>query len=202
MGSKRGPMSPPRSAARSGRLLPCAPSAIMWRIDMGVVVDERGAQRGHASDDADDADFVQRALRGRLVDVGKTIDDPDVSKSDDDEVHPCATFLRRMPARKLVRCATDEGESGADTDRIGLHRLVANVIEWRTDRVLVHRLDRLTRRAADWAEIDGIFRAHDVAICVVDGGIHGASDAITRFCLTVLAVFAELERDMIGERLH
>lgn len=95
----------------------------------------------------------------------------------------------------------DEGESGADTDRLGLLRLVASVAEGLVDRVLVHRLDRLTRRAADWAEIDSILREHDVAISVVDGGIHGADDAITRFRLNALAVFAEFERDMIGERL-
>jgi DNA invertase Pin-like site-specific DNA recombinase len=95
----------------------------------------------------------------------------------------------------------DEGESGADTDRLGLLRLVASVAEGLVDRVLVHRLDRLTRRAADWAEIDSILREHDVAISVVDGGIHGATDAITRFRLNALAVFAEFERDMIGERL-
>jgi site-specific DNA recombinase len=95
----------------------------------------------------------------------------------------------------------DEGESGADTDRLGLLRLVASVAEGLVDRVLVHRLDRLTRRAADWAEIDSIFREHGVAISVVDGGVHGADDAITRFRLNALAVFAEFERDMIGERL-
>lgn len=95
----------------------------------------------------------------------------------------------------------DEGESGADTDRLGLLRLVASVAEGLVDRVLVHRLDRLTRRAVDWAEIDSIFREHGVAISVVDGGIHGADDAITRFRLNALAVFAEFERDMIGERL-
>jgi DNA invertase Pin-like site-specific DNA recombinase len=96
----------------------------------------------------------------------------------------------------------DEGESGADTDRPGLYRLVEGVVDGLVDRVLVHRLDRLTRRAADWAQIASIFREHDVAISVVDGGIHGAADAITRFRLNTLAVFAEFERDMIAERLR
>ena len=96
----------------------------------------------------------------------------------------------------------DEGESGADTDRFGLLRLVASVAEGLVDRALVHRLDRLTRRAADWAQIDSIFREHDVATSVVHGGIHGAADAITRFRLNALAVFAEFEHDMIAERLR
>lgn len=84
----------------------------------------------------------------------------------------------------------------------GLYRLVEAVVDGRVDRVLVHRLDRLTRRAADWAAINNIFREHDVAISVVDGGIHGAADAITPFRLNALAVFAEFERDMIAERLR
>ena len=102
----------------------------------------------------------------------------------------------------IVERFDDEGESGADTDRPALFRLVEAVVDGLVDRVLVHRLDRLTRRASDWVQIASILREHDVEISVVDGGIHGAADAITRFRLNALAVFAEFERDMIAERFR
>ena len=74
----------------------------------------------------------------------------------------------------------DEGESGATTDRPALDRLVDAIVEGRIDRVVVHRLDRLTRSVLDWARIQHAFRAHGAAISVVQGDLHGTNDAITQ----------------------
>jgi DNA invertase Pin-like site-specific DNA recombinase len=109
------------------------------------------------------------------------------------------THLRWTP---VLEHFDDEGESGATTDRPALDRLVDAIADGRIDRVVVHRLDRLTRRVLDWARIQHAFRAHGVAISVVQGDLHGTNDAITQLRLNTLAIFAEFERDMIAERLR
>jgi DNA invertase Pin-like site-specific DNA recombinase len=52
----------------------------------------------------------------------------------------------------------DVGESGATTDRPALQRLLEQVARREVDRVVVHRLDRLTRSVRDWATIVGTFK--------------------------------------------
>ncbi len=150
-----------------------------------------------------------RAAPRPLRDLHASVRRPSRARPDPRVLRPAA---RRLPRARhgdaplgwipITERFDDEGESGGDTCRPALERLLEAVVEGRFDRVLVHRLDRLTRRAADWARIDDIFRANGVAISVVDGGHHGASDAITRFRLNALAIFAEFERDMITERLR
>ena len=96
----------------------------------------------------------------------------------------------------------DEGESGATAERPGLERLLVAITEGRVERVVVHRLDRLTRSLSDWLRIYQTFRMHRVCLSVVHGDLHDTDDATTHLRLNILALFAELERDMIAERLR
>lgn len=96
----------------------------------------------------------------------------------------------------------DEGESGANMRRGALGRLIGAIEDGHVDRVVVHRLDRLTRSARDWVLMQSAFRERGVPITVVEGDVHGNSDAITQLRLNALAIFAEFEREMISERLR
>ena len=104
--------------------------------------------------------------------------------------------------RPLPESFDDEGESGATADRPGLERLLVAITEGRLERVVVHRLDRLTRSLADWARIHETFRTHGVSLSVVQGDLNDTDDATTQFRLNALALFAEFERNMIAERLR
>lgn len=81
----------------------------------------------------------------------------------------------------------DDGESGGSLDRPALVRLLEAVVERRVDRVLVHRLDRLTRSVHDWAQIAGLFEAHDVGLTVVRDGLDLDGGAISRLQLAAFA---------------
>jgi DNA invertase Pin-like site-specific DNA recombinase len=94
----------------------------------------------------------------------------------------------------------DDGASGGDAERPGLARLLDAVRERRVDRIVVHRLDRLTRSVLDWAEIAALLTEHGVALTIAREGVDLADDAFSRFRLNVAASFAEFERAMIGDR--
>lgn len=94
----------------------------------------------------------------------------------------------------------DDGESGAELARPGLDRLLAAIRERRVDRVVVHRLDRLTRSAHHWAKIAALLLEHRVGLTIVADGIELEDDAFSRLQLNLGAIAAELEREMINER--
>lgn len=94
----------------------------------------------------------------------------------------------------------DEGFSGGNVERPALERLFARIRAGDVDRVIVYRLDRLTRRLADWALLARLFDHFGVGLTVVSGMLDVEGGSLARLQLDVLAIFAELERDMIGER--
>ncbi len=95
----------------------------------------------------------------------------------------------------------DEGYSGATIERPGLERLIARIQDGDIQRVIVYRLDRLTRKLTDWALFARVFERFNVGLTIVHGAIDAEAGSLARLQLNLLATFAELERDMIGERL-
>jgi DNA invertase Pin-like site-specific DNA recombinase len=56
----------------------------------------------------------------------------------------------------------DDGESGGELARPGLDRLLTAIRERRVERVVVYRLDRLTRSVHHWAQIAALLVEHRV----------------------------------------
>lgn len=97
---------------------------------------------------------------------------------------------------------SDEGFSGATLDRPGMIRMLERIRAGAVDRVVVQRFDRLTRSVRDWIALVHSFKAHGVSLSVVSGELHEGELATSDLVLNMLASFAELEREMIGERLR
>jgi len=95
----------------------------------------------------------------------------------------------------------DEGYSGATIERPGLEKLLARLQDGDIQRVIVYRLDRLTRKLTDWALLVRVFERSNVGVTVVRGAIDAEAGSLARLQLNMLATFSELERDMIGGRL-
>lgn len=94
----------------------------------------------------------------------------------------------------------DEGQSGETLDRPGLQRLLADVRAGQIGRVVVHRLDRLSRRIIDCASLLQEFKDRHVPLTIVsqpDLSV-GAQQTLM---LNLMALFAEFEQEMTRERL-
>lgn len=116
----------------------------------------------------------------------------------------CIEFIRSMAWRGWCVAGEhfdDEGQSGATTDRPSLAKLLRRIEDGEVHRVIVYRLDRLTRRLADWAKLAAVFERHDIGLTIVHGAIDPEAGSLQRFQLNMLATFAEMEREMIAERL-
>ncbi|MDQ3037760.1 MAG: recombinase family protein [Myxococcota bacterium] len=116
----------------------------------------------------------------------------------------CTEFIRSLAWRgwyPIGEHFDDEGYSGATIERPGLERLLARIQEGDLQRVIVYRLDRLTRKLTDWALLVRMFERFNVGLTIVHGAIDAEAGSLARLQLNLLATFAELERDMICERL-
>lgn len=102
---------------------------------------------------------------------------------------------------QIFRIYTDAGFSGADTNRPALQELLSDVRAGRITKVLVYKLDRLSRSQKDTLKlIEDEFLQHNVAFESMTekldtGTAHG------RAMIGILAAFAQLEKEMIHERM-
>ncbi len=94
----------------------------------------------------------------------------------------------------------DEAESSETLDRPGFQRLLEHIREGKVQRVVIHRLDRLSRRLADCARI--LQELHDLRIplsIVKQPELSGS--AADTMLLNLMASFAEFEQQMTRERM-
>ena len=101
----------------------------------------------------------------------------------------------------VVRVCTDPGYSGAKMNRPGLKELIRSVEAHETDKVLVYKLDRLSRSQKDTLYlIEDVFLKNGVDFVSMSENFDTAS-AFGRATIGILAVFAQLERETIKERM-
>jgi len=115
----------------------------------------------------------------------------------------CRSFLEAHKDngwRWIGECFDDEGWSGATLDRPALQRLLAKIRNGDRDRVLVYRLDRLSRNVVDSVVLLKAFRERSIDLVIVTSPEIGSA-AHDSLVLNLLSVFAEFERDMIGRRI-
>jgi site-specific DNA recombinase len=94
----------------------------------------------------------------------------------------------------------DDGYTGTNMERPALKRMLRHIKEKRVTAVLVYKLDRLSRRQRDILElIEDEFEKNGASFTSSVEKID-TSTAFGKAMLGVLAVFAQLDRDMIIER--
>lgn len=96
---------------------------------------------------------------------------------------------------------TDPGFSGASIDRPALQKLISDVKSGKIDKVLVYKLDRLSRSQKDTLYlIDDVFLANGCEFVSMSENFD-TSSPFGRAMIGILAVFAQLEREQIKERM-
>ena len=96
---------------------------------------------------------------------------------------------------------TDPGFSGGSMDRPGLQRLIRDVKAHKVDKVLVYKLDRLSRSQLDTLYlIEKVFLVNNVDFVSMNENF-SADTPFGRAALGIMATFAQFEREQIRERL-
>lgn len=100
-----------------------------------------------------------------------------------------------------VRVYSDGGFSGKNTDRPALQAMLAAVRAGEIGRVLVYRLDRISRNLADFTQMLTLFRSAGISFSSRTERFETASP-MGQAMQNMLMVFAELERETICARVR
>lgn len=95
----------------------------------------------------------------------------------------------------------DFAESSETLNRPAMERLLDEIAHQRVDRVIVTRLDRISRRLQDTCEFMEYLRSSNVAITIASQPEIGG-DAQGRLLINLMASFAEFEQDMTRSRME
>jgi putative DNA-invertase from lambdoid prophage Rac len=96
----------------------------------------------------------------------------------------------------------DKGVSGKTKERPALKRCLADAKAHRFDAILVWKLDRWGRTVAQLSQDILDFDSMGIRFIAVEQGIDSdKANAMSRFMVHIMSAFAELEREMIHERV-
>ncbi|MDE8721482.1 recombinase family protein, partial [Alistipes putredinis] len=102
----------------------------------------------------------------------------------------------------VYKVYTDGGFSGSNTERPALEKLIKDAKDKKFDTVLVYKLDRLSRSQKDTLYlIEEIFIKNGIEFLSLQENFD-TSTPFGKAMIGLLAVFAQLEREQIKERMQ
>ena len=116
----------------------------------------------------------------------------------------CAAYVasQKHEGWTLLRDRYDDGGiSGGTLARPAVQRLLADIDAGRVDRVVVYKVDRLTRSLADFAKLVERFDRAGASFISVTQSFNTAT-SMGRLTLNVLLSFAQFEREVTAERIR
>src|SRR5882672_4472380 len=93
----------------------------------------------------------------------------------------------------------DGGFSGGNLDRPALKRLLEEIRAGKVQRIIVYKIDRLSRSLLDFARLAEFFEEHGASIVSVTQQLD-TSTSMGRLTLNMLLSFAQFEREMVSDR--
>lgn len=127
-----------------------------------------------------------------------------VERADSISVEQQAQLCRdALTARELVDCKvyTDKGFSGKNIDRPALQQLLADAEDGLIDKILVYRLDRISRSVHDFTGLCSRLSAKGVHFQSVTEGITLDDSPSGTVMAQIMMVFAQFERETIQRRV-
>ena len=123
-----------------------------------------------------------------------------VDKKDSISIESQIEFCRHELKGGTAREYQDKGFSGKNTDRPQFQQLVNDVEAGLIARVVVYKLDRISRSILDFAKMMDMFRQYNVEF-ISSTEKFDTSTPMGRAMLNICIVFAQLERETIIKRV-
>lgn len=123
-----------------------------------------------------------------------------VDKKDSISIEGQIDLCRNECPGEKPKIFSDKGYSGKNTDRPSFQRMMAAVGRGEINKIIVYRLDRISRSITDFGRIWEILKQHDAEFVSVNEKFD-TSTPVGRAMVYIIMVFAQLERETIAERV-
>ncbi len=123
-----------------------------------------------------------------------------VDKKDSISIESQIEFCKHETCGKSFEVYQDKGYSGKNTDRPDFQRLIQDIKNGRIEKVIVYKLDRISRSILDFANMMEIFQKYKVEFISCTEKFD-TSNPMGRAILNICIVFAQLERETIQMRV-
>lgn len=124
----------------------------------------------------------------------------------DNQYEFCTNYLKSLndPALHLLPTRYDDGGySGGSLNRPALQRLLADIQCGLVNRVIIYKIDRLTREIRDFFKLLDVFEKYNVEfVSVKENQYYNTTTAIGRLMVNMFLVFAQFERENAGDRIR
>ncbi len=120
------------------------------------------------------------------------------SLSIEQQIDACKKHLQENEAFNIYK---DSGYSGKNTDRPDYKRMISDIERGLINKVIVYRLDRITRSVLDFYDMKKRFDDFKVSFVSISEQFD-TSSAMGNAMLTILVAFAEMERENIISRVR
>jgi len=123
-----------------------------------------------------------------------------VDRIDSISVESQAEFCKKEVIDGQFRVYSDKGYSGKNIDRPAFKELLGDIEAGKVRRVIVYRLDRISRSVLDFANVIDVFQKHRVDF-VSTMEKFDTGTPIGKAMLMIVMIFAQLERETIQQRV-
>lgn len=123
------------------------------------------------------------------------------SLSIETQIDFCRNFINSKPTSEVIEVYFDKGYSGKNTIRPEFQRLLGDIRDDMISKIVVYKLDRISRNLLDFTTMYQEFENHKVEFCSVSETFD-TSTATGRSMLKISMVFAEMERETIQMRVR
>lgn len=123
-----------------------------------------------------------------------------VDKKDSISIESQIDFCKREFINEEFKVYVDKGYSGGNTSRPAFTELIGDVKIGKINKVIVYKLDRMSRSTLDFASIINIFKDSNVDF-ISSTEKFDTSTPIGNAMLSIIMVFAQLERETIQKRI-
>lgn len=139
-------------------------------------------------------------MRRKIAIYARQSVDKKDSLSIETQIEFCRNFINSKPTSDPIEVYYDKGYSGKNTIRPEFQRLLSDIREDMISKIVVYKLDRISRNLLDFTTMYQEFENHKVEFCSVSETFD-TSTATGRSMLKISMVFAEMERETIQMRV-
>ena len=112
----------------------------------------------------------------------------------------CRNYINRIPHNKIIEVYWDIGYSGKNINRPAFQKLLEEVTQDKIEKVVIYKLDRVSRNMADFCNVNEIFKQHNTKFCSVSEEFD-TTTATGAAMVNIAMVFAQMERENISMRV-